>query len=84
MKNTLQIALVACAMFASTANTHAAPKTIKSHATQVHALCQNRDTRIMMIRELMNTKEGKEEMAKMLEHDDEFRSYYETNTVNPG
>ena len=37
-----------------------------------------------MIRELMSTKEGKLEMAQMLEHDAEFRSYYETHTVNPG
>ena len=84
MKHTLQIALVACAMFASTANTHAAPKTVKSRATQVRDLCRNKDTRIMMIHELMNTKEGRQEMARMLEHDDEFRSYYEANTVNPG
>ena len=40
----------------------------------------------MMIRELMNTKESREKMARMLECGDnnEFRSSYETHTVNPG
>lgn len=78
MKNKLRFALLACAMLATTANVHAAPKCADRHATQVHTLCQNKNTRIMMIRELLNTKEGKAEVTRMLEHGDnnEFRSYY--------
>ncbi len=86
MKNKLQFALVACAMLATTTSLHAAPKCADRHAAQIHTLCQNKEARIMMIRELMNTKQGKEEMTQMLEHDgdEEFRSYYETHNVNPG
>ena len=86
MKYTLSLAFIACAMLTSSASVHAAPKSNDRRTAQVHALCQNKDTRIMMIRELMNTKEGRQEMERMLERADEseFRSYYETHTVNPG
>ena len=86
MKNKLQLALIACAVLVTTTNVHAAPKRAGRYEAQVHALCQNKDTRIMMIRELMNSEEGRQEMARMLERSEEnvFRSYYEIHTVNPG
>ena len=86
MKNKLQLALVACAILVATASANAAPKCPDRQATQVRTLCQNKTTRILMIRELMNTGEGRQEMIEMLGRDggNDFRSYYETHTVNPG
>ena len=51
---------------------------------QVEKMAKDKETRAMMIRQLMSTSEGKKEMAEMLRHDAEFRSYYETHSVNPG
>ena len=86
MKNKLRLALIACATLVATTSVNAAPKCADRHTTQVRTLCQNKTTRILMIRELMNTKEGRQEMIEMLGRDDgsEFRSYYENHTVNPG
>ena len=84
MKKTLLLAVATCALLNSSLTVHAAPPSAKRRAAQICAMCQDKSTRIMMIRELMSTKEGKLEMAQMLEHDAEFRSYYEAHTVNPG
>ncbi len=86
MKTKPQLALVACATLVATTGAHAAPKCADRQTVQVRSLCRNKTTRILMIRELMNTKEGRQEITEMLGHDDgsEFRSYYETHTVNPG
>lgn len=86
MKNKLQLAFIACTLLVSSVNVEAYPKRGGRQTARVRALCQNEETRIMMIRELMNTKESREKMARMLECGDnnEFRSSYETHTVNPG
>ena len=84
MKTTLLLTLVACAAFAVNASLHAAPASNGRQAAHVRALCQNRTTRVLMIHALTHTKEGKQEVARMLKDDAEFRSYYETHTLNPG
>lgn len=86
MKIKLQLALIACAAVLATTSANAAPKCADRQTAQVRTLCLNKNTRVLMIRELMNTKEGRQEMIEMLGHDgdSEFRSYYETHTVNPG
>ena len=85
MKNRLQIVLVACATLAATASANAAPKCAERQTAQVRSLCQNKTMRVLIIRELMNTKAGRQEMTETLGRDGgEFRSYYETHTVNPG
>ena len=86
MKNKLRFTLIVCAALVATTSANAAPKNSNHQAAQIRNLCQNKTTRILMIREVMNTKEGRQEMAEMLGHDDGggVRSYYETHTVNPG
>ena len=84
MKHTILIVATACALLTPNANVQAAPMNTKHRETQIRIMCQDKSTRHMMIRELMNTKEGKQEMARMLSQDSEFRSYYETSSVNPG
>ncbi len=84
MKKTLLIALATCALLSLTPNADAAPASASRRANRISAMCRDKSTRVMMIRELMSTTEGKLELAEMLKHDATFRSYYETNTPNAG
>ncbi|MBE7157336.1 MAG: hypothetical protein INR62_02665 [Rhodospirillales bacterium] len=84
MKTTLLLTFSACAAFALHATLHATPARAGCQAAHVRALCQNPTTRILMIHDLTNTIEGKQEVARTLAHDAEFRSYYETHALNPG
>lgn len=84
MKHTLLITLGTSAFLTATTYADAPRPVVAPPPAQIHAMCQNLGTRQQMIRELMKTKEGKQEMARMLEHDEMFRSYYETHNVNPG
>ena len=84
MKNTLFLAIATCGFLNLAATVHASPKNTERRRVQIVTMCQDKSTRTMMIRELMHTKEGKMEMARMLKEDTEFRSLYESMTVNAG
>ena len=84
MKKILFLALTISVFLNSYASVHAAPMGAKDRSAQISMMCKDKNTRIMMIRELMSNKEGKAEMAEMLKHDAEFRSMYESQALNPG
>ena len=84
MKKVLLLAIATGGLLNLTSTAHASPKSMERRHIQIVTMCQDKSTRTMMIRELMHTKEGKMEMARMLKEDTEFRSLYESMTVNPG
>ena len=84
MKKVLLLVIATGALLNLTPTAHASPKTMEQKRVHIAAMCQDKSTRTMMIRELMHTKEGKMEMARMLKEDTEFRSLYESMTTNPG
>ena len=84
MKKVLLLTIATGALLNLTLTAHASPKSMEQKRVHIAAMCQDKSTRTMMIRELMRTADGKMEMARMLKADAEFRSLYETMAVNPG
>ena len=84
MKKPLALTLSLCALIALAPPVQAAPKNMERRKAQIAEMAKDKETRLMMIRQLMSTAEGKKEMAEMLKHDAEFRSFYEANNVDPG
>ena len=84
MKRVFLLAIATCGFLNPATTVHASPKDTEHQRVQIVTMCQHKRTRTIMIRELMHTKEGKMEMARMLKADTEFRSLYESMTTNAG
>lgn len=65
---------------------HAAPKANppKDKAAKIAEMLKDRDTRMMLMREMMRTRERKLEMARMLKADPEFREIFGNVTTGGG
>ena len=87
MKKTLLLAVATCALFAQVpGGVQAAPESDKHkhHAAAIAEMCKEREVRLMMLRELTNSRERKMEVAHMLKDDSEFREVFGNLTTGGG
>ena len=72
---------VGCTLLVPISAATAAPK---AKSAEIAKMLKDKDTRMMVLHELMSTKERKMEMAKVLKADPEFREAYGNATTGGG
>lgn len=87
MKKTLLLAATACALFIQMpGGVYAAPDSDKHnrHTAAIAEMCKDHEVRVMLLRELTNSRERKTEVARMLKDDSEFREMFGNLTTGGG
>ena len=84
MKTYLLVAVAACSLLAAGAPAASAAEGKKHTQAEVSEMLKDKDMRMMVMHEMMSTKERKMEMAKMLKEDKEFREIFGNLTTGGG
>lgn len=84
MKIPLLFIATVCTLLTQAAPLQAAPKAKKTMEEKISKMLETKENRMMVLHELMSTKERKMEMAKVLKADPEFREVYGNTTTGGG